>query len=291
MSVISAGNTINTAYVVTGDTTGNLVVTTGGSNTTALTISNAQIATFASNVSVGGTVILSSSGIKFSDGSTQTGAASSIAPNVTIYTSGSGTYTTPAGAKYLIVEMVGAGGGGGGGGTSGATGSTGGSTTFGSNTCNGGVGGWGKGNETTTGPLGGSTTLGTGTLIWAANGGRGGAGVAITNTINQWNFSVPSGMGGGTPFGPGGSTVQYQGGGLTPAANSGGGGSGGGPGYGTAAAYSGAGGGGGGYIKCLINSPSSTYSYAVGSGGSGGSGDYSTGGTGAAGQIIVLAYF
>ena len=33
-------------------------------------------------------------------------------PQVTTYTSSSGTYTTPTGAKYLVVEMVGGGGGG-----------------------------------------------------------------------------------------------------------------------------------------------------------------------------------
>jgi hypothetical protein len=46
MSIISAGNTTTTAIVVTGDTTGNLVFTTGGANTTALTLSNTQAATF-----------------------------------------------------------------------------------------------------------------------------------------------------------------------------------------------------------------------------------------------------
>ena len=50
MSFISAGNTTTTTLVVNGDTTGNLVFNTGGANTTALTISNTQNATFANAV-------------------------------------------------------------------------------------------------------------------------------------------------------------------------------------------------------------------------------------------------
>jgi hypothetical protein len=46
MSTISAGNTTTTAFKVTADTTGNLVFATGGANTTALTLSNTQAATF-----------------------------------------------------------------------------------------------------------------------------------------------------------------------------------------------------------------------------------------------------
>jgi hypothetical protein len=54
MSIISASNTINTAFTVTGDTTGNLVFTTGGVNTTALTLSNAQVANFTNPILIGG---------------------------------------------------------------------------------------------------------------------------------------------------------------------------------------------------------------------------------------------
>lgn len=284
-SIISAGTTSGTALNMTSDTSGSLVLATNG-GTTAVTIGTDQKSTFA------GQVIVPAAGIKFSDNTTQTSAAASVAPTITTYTSGSGTYTTPAGAKYLIVEMVGAGGGGGGGGTTGSAGSAGGNTTFGSNTCNGGSGGAGaSGWGVNQGGAGGGTTLATGTAIWQTDGGKGSAGIAITNTVNQWQFSVPSGMGGSTPLGQGGAYVQYQGGGNTPNSNTGAGGAGGGPGYGTSPAAGGSGGGAGGYIKCLINSPASTYSYAIGSGGSYGSGNYSTGGTGAAGYIVVLAYF
>lgn len=60
MSVISAGNTIATSLIYTGDTTGNLVFTTGGANTTAFTLSNTQAATFANGVTVTGNVAVSS---------------------------------------------------------------------------------------------------------------------------------------------------------------------------------------------------------------------------------------
>jgi hypothetical protein len=58
MSVIQAGNTTTTSLIYTGDTTGNLVFTTGGANTVALTLSNTQAATFANNVSIAGITTL-----------------------------------------------------------------------------------------------------------------------------------------------------------------------------------------------------------------------------------------
>lgn len=61
MSFISAGNTTTTTLVVNGDTTGNLVFNTGGANTTALTITNAQNATFANTVTATGGFIVGAS--------------------------------------------------------------------------------------------------------------------------------------------------------------------------------------------------------------------------------------
>lgn len=52
MSVIQAGNTTTTSLIYTGDTTGNLVFTTGGANTVALTIDNTQSAKFSGTGSV-----------------------------------------------------------------------------------------------------------------------------------------------------------------------------------------------------------------------------------------------
>lgn len=53
-------------------------------------------------------------------------------PTIQRFTSGSGTYTTPANVKYIRVKMIGGGGGGAGIGTSntGGTGGTGGNTLF-----------------------------------------------------------------------------------------------------------------------------------------------------------------
>src|SRR5690606_16060059 len=55
------------------------------------------------------------------------------APTITRLTSGSGTYVTPSGVRYLRVRMVGGGAGGNGSGTSnsGGQGAAGGDTTFG----------------------------------------------------------------------------------------------------------------------------------------------------------------
>lgn len=55
MTTISAGTTSTTAYVATPDTTGTLVLKTGASDTTALTLDASQNATFAGSIpSVGG---------------------------------------------------------------------------------------------------------------------------------------------------------------------------------------------------------------------------------------------
>ena len=58
MSYIAAGNTTTTALTTYADTTGNLVFTTGGANTTALTISNTQNATFANTVTATGGLVV-----------------------------------------------------------------------------------------------------------------------------------------------------------------------------------------------------------------------------------------
>lgn len=70
MSVISAGNTTTTAVRVIADTTGNLVFTTGGANTTVLTLSNTQ------SIILGGP-------LQYADGTTAN-SASSGALNVTL---------------------------------------------------------------------------------------------------------------------------------------------------------------------------------------------------------------
>ena len=61
MSIISAGNTVTTSLKQTADTSGNLVFTTGGNNTVALTIDSNQQASFVNAVNI--TVLSSSTGV------------------------------------------------------------------------------------------------------------------------------------------------------------------------------------------------------------------------------------
>jgi hypothetical protein len=214
-------------------------------------------------------------------------------PQVTTYASGSGTYTTPTGAKYLIVEMIGGGGGGSGGGTgSFSAGGTGGTTTFGSNTCIGG--GAGPAPWTGVGGNGGTITQGTGTKLVAIAGGYGGGSGFISagqSSVTQ----ICGGNGGNGAFGGGAAGASYVSGSSTGSGNTGGGGGGGASGNDAAQVYTGCGGGAGGYIKALVTSPSATYSYAVGAGGTAGSagtGNNATpGGAGGSGYIAVTAFF
>jgi hypothetical protein len=223
--------------------------------------------------------------ITFADSST---ISSNASPQVTVYTSGSGTYTVPTGAKYLTVEMVGAGGGGAGCGpenNASMDGGVGGTTTFGSSllTCTGGGGGT---RAITSYPSsGGTPTLNSPATGVSVYGGSGSGG----NSYNVAGYAAGM-MGAGTPFGGGGASAVNQSG-FVPPANTGSGGGGGGTPSGGGG--TGGGGGAGAYIKAIISSPSATYSYTVGSGGTAGvagTGGF-TGAAGAAGRIVVTAYF
>ena len=218
---------------------------------------------------------------------TQTGTGSaSAAPawqnflpsTIQKFTSGSGTYTRPAGVLYIRVRMVGGGGGGGGGGTSATatSGSDGANSTFGSLTANGGGGaslGGGSGGPASGGDLN-------------ITGGFGCGGQALVT-----NF-CGGGVGGTSYFGGGGRSTPNTSGG-TASTNSGSGGGGGGSSNAVGLHYGQGGGGSGGYCEKIISSPASTYSYSVGIGGGGGSAgtDGFAGGNGAAGLIIVEEYY
>jgi hypothetical protein len=204
-------------------------------------------------------------------------------PQVTVLTSGTNaTYTTPANAKYLTVEMVGGGGGGGGSGTSP------GAATAGGNTC------WNTSGTACTSPL------------FAANGGPAGQSSSGTptpgGTALGCDLNLTGGEGGGGPStttsvgGPGGTSVF---GGHGPGGNQGAGvaaqpgtGSGGGGAGVTTTTNGGSGGGAGGYCRKMITGPVASYVYTVGGGGLGGAGG--TGGNPGAGGgsaiIIVTAY-
>ncbi len=198
-------------------------------------------------------------------------------PTTQIFTSGSGTYTTPAGVLWLEVELIGGGGGGGAGGTGGNTGAAGTATTFGTLTGNGGSGG----NVGGAGGAGG-----------AASGGydnqTGGSGQAayIAGATALQGGSGGNGIYGGAASGGNGLIAAG-----TAAASSGAGGGGG-----TATVNgqnAGTGGGAGGSVKAIIGSPAATYAYTVGSGGAGGTigTGAQAGSAGAAGKIVVREHY
>lgn len=203
-----------------------------------------------------------------------------VAPNVTQYLSGSGTYTTPLNGStlplWIMVEMVGGGGGGGGAGASGATtGGTGGTTTFGSFTAIGGSGGpAANGGQAAVGGIGGTGGSGSGTPRIA---GSAGTGSVVGSTLG-------GGGGGNSPFFSGGAGFVNAGTSpLAGIANSGGGGGG------AQNSTNVAGGGGGGEgVRVLISAPVSSYSYAVGAAGAAGTGT-GAGAAGGSGIIIITA--
>jgi len=209
-----------------------------------------------------------------------------IAPTVQRFTSGSGTYNTPANVKYIVIEMV---GGGAGGGTAGS-GNNGIQTTFGTSllTSAPGIKTTSISALGTQGGVGGSTTVNLPAIsLLQVSGGSGTGGTYVNNAPLQavggnGGSSVFGGAGGGGGGGSGGGGGAN---GQSATSNSGSGG--GGRGGSGVIDSSGGGGGAGGYIKALISLPSATYSYSVGTGGTGGTGC----GAGGSGVIIVTEYY
>lgn len=279
-TINGANNTITNVSLSTG-VTGTLPIANGGTGQiTANAALNALLPSQTSN-----------SGKYLTTNGTDSSWASlpgSTLPTIQTFTSGSGTYTTPANCRYIKIKMVGGGGGGSGSATSagnGGGGGNGGATTFGSSLliANGGTGAAGAGLAS---GAGGSTTVNSPAIGKGWTGAQG-------NTGNQSGGSyVNGGSGGSSFFGGAGYGAVAQGTGGTAQANTGSGGGGAG-GPASASAQSGGGGGAGGFIEAIITSPSSTYSYAVGSSGSAGSAGTSgaAGGAGAAGIIIVEEYY
>jgi len=205
------------------------------------------------------------------------------------FTTGSGTYTTPANCRYIKIRMIGGGGSGAGGGIPAPTsGTAGNATTFDTLSAGGGSAGNASGGS---GGAGGTNTFsGVGLSL---QGGMGAPGpVYLGGSINGGGGG---GNGGSGFFGGAGAGGHISNVGQNAAANSGGGGGGGGhSSSGVSIMYGGSGGGSGGYIEALINGPSATYSYAVGAAqttvGSGTTAG-ANGGQGAAGIIIVEEYY
>lgn len=202
-----------------------------------------------------------------------------IAPTVQMFSSGSGTYTTPTSPRtplYLKIVMVGGGGGGSGSGSgSFGAGGDGTDSTFGVSL----TAGFGGGAADNGGPGAGGTAVG-GYLN--VNGNTGGTAISTATGYGSVGGSSPFFGGGGIPQGPG--SPGYPGASMT-----GGGGSGGGP----AGTQDGGGGGSGGYVEAIISSPSSTYAYSVGAGGAGGTAGTGGvgGGGGGSGLVLVQEYY
>lgn len=205
------------------------------------------------------------------------------------FTSGSGTYYTPAGCKWIRVRLVGAGGGGAGGGTSGTGGSggNGGDTTFGTSLLTGSGGSFGSNSG---GGDGGGASLGTGPIGTVLNGGKAGSyGFAISGAYST------GGTGGSSFFGGQGGNSGSNGVGVAGKANTGGGGGGGSSAVGN---YSGGGGAGGGFVDAIIGTSSSnpllaSYPYAVGAAGTAGAAGTggNIGGAGGSGYIEVTEFY
>lgn len=213
-----------------------------------------------------------------------------VAPTIQKFLSGSGTYTTPTGCTRIRVRMVGGGGGGGGGQSNGAgsSGGNGGNTTFGTSllVANGGTGG--SNTAGVGGNVGGTASLGTGPIGIALQGGTGGG---STNNTGYTGYAW-GGDGAASPFGGAGGKAPANTSAPSAIANTGSGG-GGSSTAATNTTNAGAGGGAGGYIDAIINSPSATYSYAVGAGGTAGAAGANgfAGGAGGSGVIIVEEYY
>ncbi len=211
--------------------------------------------------------------------STQHCTFGNLPPAQTIYTSGSGTYTTPANCKYIIFTLVGGGAGGSGADSTSVAGG------------GGGGGGWAK--HKIDSPAS-SYTYSVGA------GGAGGSGATAGTAGGDTSFdgTTYKAKGGGV----GGYYVGGSGGGTQVGASLGGGGGGGGcvhPIFGGTTALSGYGGSSlfGGTTKGLGSGVDSNGNagVSIGSGGSGAVavtvGPNYTGGAGAGGIVIVDAYF
>lgn len=218
---------------------------------------------------------------------TTLGTAIDKLPNIQAFLSGSGNYTvsTPA-PNYLRVRMVGGGGGGGGIGTPPTAAGDGGSSTFGTSllVANGGTAGGGGSNSGTGAPGdGGTVSISSPAIsILALQGARGSGG------SNQVTSTESGGAGGGSVFGGAGGGAIGAGGGYDAKANTGSGG--GGAGSAIGATCSGSGGAAGGYLEAIIPNPTAgaLYAYTVGAAGAPG---LNNGGNGAAGQILVEAFY
>lgn len=206
-------------------------------------------------------------------------AARQTNPTIQRFTSGSGTYTTPANVLWIEIEMVGAGGGAGAATTN--NGTVGGASCWNTSgaACTAPVlsaGGGNLGNTSAGGSVGGTATGGN---IYNIAGGD-------SFAYNLLGASQAVGGNGGNSC-RGGGARGGVGAGSAASNNTGGGGGGGGQ----ASTTGGAGGAGGACVKHIINAPAATYTYAVGVGGTGGAAGVAAGGNGGSGEIDVIEHY
>jgi hypothetical protein len=213
--------------------------------------------------------------------------ASKRAPIITVFTAGSGNFTSLNGTFELEVIVVGGGAGGSGGGNlQGGLGGLGGTSSFGGVII--GVGG----NPGTINGGGGVGTLGSVSLpaiaIEIGNGSPGQSGMWALADCNggdggdSYYSGAGQGRGAGPGNGPGGSAI----------ANSGCGGGGASNLVGTVSNGAGGGGSGGGWARARIPNPQGSYAWVVGAGGTAGAtGGAGVGGVGGSGRVTVITKF
>lgn len=208
-------------------------------------------------------------------------------PTIQKFTTGSGTYNTPAGVRYLRVRMVAGGGGGGGGGSGASAGTAGGDTTFGTSLLTAVGGGAGAGSGGASG-AGGTVTMNSPAIGTALPGA---VGTSSPTNAGGSTLYISGGTGASTPFGGGGAGQSNNA--ATPGASNTGAGGGGGGTSNAISTAGGCGGSAGGYIDALLTTVLTSYAYAVGAAGtlgSAGSNGYN-GGTGGSGYIEVTEYY
>lgn len=285
LGVIRGGTglgTLTTFALMAGGTTGTGVmqqVSVGTAGQLLQSGGAAALPTFTGTPNLGtpsAGILTNCTGLPISGGTTGTLPLNRIAlavPQVTVITSGSGTYTTPANTFYLRTIVVGGGAGGNGSGIGPGAATGGGTTSFGAQSATGG---------SINAGIGGTGTIGVGNGL-ALTGGHG--------SVGGNSAGSSGGSGGTTALGGAGNGGIGGSAGNAGAANTGAGGGGAGGG---GASVGTAGGSAGGYLDAIITSSiPATFAYAIGAGGNGGTAGAggSVGGAGASGVIVATAYF
>lgn len=272
---VNAGQTLAIVDEANGVSASNtLVVTRAGSDTI---VAQGTTVTTVALASPGAAILL------MSDGSSKwLVLAIRQAPQVTVLTTGAGTYSTPNGASFLTVEGAGGGAGGGGSGTPGATnGTAGGNTTFGTRTIGGGAS-----NSGAT-PGAGGTISGTNLGTEASWPGQAGSPAAVTPCTNTGSTAP----GGNSHYGGAGVAGGQGAAGGAAVGNTGSGGGAAGC-AGVSVVIGGSGGAAAAY-RTVITNPAASYGYSVGAAGAAAAAGTSgfAGGAGAPGFLVIIAYF